>query len=143
MSFNFFSFPRQQQPSGPGTTSTKLSTTPPRPLATRPWAAAMPTLLSHSAFNKLLSPVLVAPVLPYGAPVAVSPLERFLGSINLKRHLTRVVVSDTKVSVVSYVLSSYSNNSNINNNNNNNNNNNKDNNNSVNNWLYSDSCVLL
>ena len=67
---------------------------PSRQLPQRPWAASIPTVLSHDAFNKLLSPV--APSMPGLA--SISPLEHFLGCVSLSRHMRRVVQSDDSVS---------------------------------------------
>ena len=80
-----------QAPSGTGL---KQPTTPPRPMTARTWAATVPTILSHAAFTKLCSPVPVLTSVRRGPPVMLSPLERFLCCMHLKRHLTRVIQSE-------------------------------------------------
>ena len=78
----------------------KQPTTPPRPLTARTWAATVPTILSHKALIKLCTPVPVPCSVRHGPPVMVSPLERFLCCMHLKRHLTRCIQDElsTKVS---------------------------------------------
>ncbi|XP_031550485.1 mediator of RNA polymerase II transcription subunit 14-like [Actinia tenebrosa] len=62
-------------------------TTPPRPLIAKPWASTTPTILSHTAFNRLCSPV-------HRYDRNVSHLEMFLGSMFLKKHLCRAIQGD-------------------------------------------------
>ena len=83
--------PTPQAPSGTGL---KQPTTPPRPMTARTWAATVPTILSHAAFTKLCSPAPVLTSVRRGPPVMLSPLERFLCCMQLKRHLTRVIQSE-------------------------------------------------
>lgn len=66
---------------------------PPRMLSQRSWAASIPTILSHDAFNKLLSPCL----LPGMNFLPASPLERFLGCVYFRRHLPRVMQGETSL----------------------------------------------
>lgn len=63
-----------------------------RMLPQRAWAASIPTLLSHDAFDTLLTPNR-----PQGLPytVSLSPLERFLGSVYLRRNLPRLIQSES------------------------------------------------
>lgn len=62
-------------------------------LPQRSWAASIPTLLSHDALAKLLTQTPLTQ--PGGSPSApCSPLERFLGSVFLRRHMQRLVQSD-------------------------------------------------
>ncbi|XP_023219267.1 mediator of RNA polymerase II transcription subunit 14-like [Centruroides sculpturatus] len=71
-----------------------------RVLPQRSWAAAIPTLLTHKAYDLLCSPSpLPNPSLPCGTMVdsrmsAYSPLERFLGCLFMRRNLHRVIQSD-------------------------------------------------
>ncbi|XP_022785059.1 mediator of RNA polymerase II transcription subunit 14-like isoform X3 [Stylophora pistillata] len=78
----------QPMPSGTGL---KQPTTPPRPLTARTWAATVPTILSHKALIKLCTPVPVPCSVRHGPPAMVSPLERFLCCMQLKRYLTRII----------------------------------------------------
>lgn len=74
-----------------------------RMLPQRAWAASIPTLLSHDAFDTLLTPNR-----PQGLPytVSLSPLERFLGSVYLRRNLPRLIQSES-VSHDLLILSQY------------------------------------
>ncbi len=67
-------------------------------LPQRSWAASIPTLLSHEAFIKLLTQTPVSST--HGVPPSVPccPLERFLGSVFLRKHMQRVVTSEESVS---------------------------------------------
>ena len=76
---------------------------PSKILPQRSWAASIPTLLSHDALNKLLSPC----PLPQSSGAAAgaasvttlcSPLERFLCCVYYLRHLKRVIPSVENVS---------------------------------------------
>lgn len=84
------SLPFRQNPpvSGP-----RQPTTPPRPLIARPWASTTPTILSHTAFNRLCSPVV-----RYDRNVC--QLEMFLGSMFLKKHLCRAIQGDELVNIL-------------------------------------------
>lgn len=69
---------------------------PSRILPQRAWAAAVPTLLSHEGLTKLLT----ASMLPgYTQFLPASPLERFFACVHLRRHMQRVIQSETPVSV--------------------------------------------
>ena len=68
---------------------------PSRILPQRAWAAAMPTLLSHEAFDTLLNPSILQQ-LPFHIPL--SPLERFLGCNFIRRHLLRMITIEKHVS---------------------------------------------
>lgn len=77
---------------------------PPRKLPQRPWAASIPTILTHSALHILLLP---SPTPGLAAALAgsylCSPLERFLGSVNMRRHLQRIIQQET-VRIQSYIF---------------------------------------
>ncbi|XP_041355183.1 mediator of RNA polymerase II transcription subunit 14-like isoform X2 [Gigantopelta aegis] len=63
---------------------------PSRVLPQRSWAASVPLLLSHEAFNNMLTPTSLS-----GAQfLMVSPLERFFGCIFLKKQLSRNVQTE-------------------------------------------------
>ncbi|XP_025098562.1 mediator of RNA polymerase II transcription subunit 14-like isoform X2 [Pomacea canaliculata] len=66
---------------------------PSRILPQRAWAAAVPTLLSHEMLTKLLtaSPLQGTQFLP------ASPLERFFACVHLRRHMQRVIQSETSL----------------------------------------------
>lgn len=64
---------------------------PSRMLPQRTWAASVPTPLSHDALCKLLTPVSVNGQQP------CCPLERFLASVFLRRHLLRIMQSADNV----------------------------------------------
>ncbi|EDO35223.1 predicted protein [Nematostella vectensis] len=83
--------PKYRQ-SGAVAVTSKLPTTPPRPLIARGWALTTPTILSHAAFTKLCSPVMSV-----GRHGNVSPLEMFMGSMFLKKHFSRAAASDDLV----------------------------------------------
>ncbi|KAM9319514.1 mediator of RNA polymerase II transcription subunit 14 [Gastrophryne carolinensis] len=69
---------------------------PPRKLPQRSWAASIPTILTHSALHVLLLP---SPTPGLSSALAgsylCSPLERFLGSVNMRRHLQRIIQQET------------------------------------------------
>ncbi|XP_014787686.1 mediator of RNA polymerase II transcription subunit 14 [Octopus bimaculoides] len=67
----------------------------PRMLPQRSWAASIPTILSHEAFSKLLTPC----PLPGMNFLPASPLERFLGCVYFRRHLPRVIQGESSVSI--------------------------------------------
>lgn len=68
---------------------------PSRILPQRSWAASVPTLLSHDALFKLLTPGLLPGMSGLvGATAMCCPLERFLGCVFLRRHMVRVVQSE-------------------------------------------------
>ncbi|XP_059480317.1 mediator of RNA polymerase II transcription subunit 14 isoform X2 [Neocloeon triangulifer] len=67
-----------------------------RILPQRSWAGAVPTLLTHEALDLLCTP---APLLqtaqgPVSTLIEPSPLERFLGSLYLRRQLQRFIQSE-------------------------------------------------
>ena len=67
----------------------------PRVLPQRSWAGAVPTLLTHEALELLCAP---SPH-PSGLPGPdISPLERFLGCVYMKRQLQRFIQIDDSVS---------------------------------------------
>ncbi|XP_015252711.1 PREDICTED: mediator of RNA polymerase II transcription subunit 14 isoform X2 [Cyprinodon variegatus] len=74
---------------------------PPRKLPQRPWAASIPTILSHNALHVLLlpspTPCLVAGL---AGSYLCSPLERFLGSVIMRRHLQRIIQQEANLSIV-------------------------------------------
>ena len=73
---------------------------PSRILPQRSWAASVPTLLSHDALFKLLTPgLLPAGSNTGGATALCCPMERFLGCVFLRRHMGRVVQSEESVSI--------------------------------------------
>ncbi|XP_005108274.1 mediator of RNA polymerase II transcription subunit 14 [Aplysia californica] len=72
---------------------------PSRILPQRAWAASIPTILSHKGFNTLLTPT---PEPQQGAvqhPPA-SPLERFFACIIMRKHMVRVVNSESTITSV-------------------------------------------
>lgn len=80
----------------PGVSPAASST---RVLPQRSWAAAIPTVLTHKAFDLLCSPSPLSNTMPCGAIVdsrlsMYSPLERFLGCLFMRRNLHRVIQSD-------------------------------------------------
>ncbi|XP_056414910.1 mediator of RNA polymerase II transcription subunit 14 isoform X2 [Hyla sarda] len=81
-----------------GTSSQSLPTNmpPPRKLPQRPWAASIPTILTHSALHVLLLPSPTPGLAPaLAGSYLCSPLERFLGSVNMRRHLQRIIQQET------------------------------------------------
>ncbi|KAG8450511.1 hypothetical protein GDO86_002968 [Hymenochirus boettgeri] len=81
-----------------GTSSQSLPTNmpPPRKLPQRSWAASIPTILTHSALHVLLLPSPTPGLSPtLAGSYLCSPLERFLGSVNMRRHLQRIIQQET------------------------------------------------
>ncbi|XP_058042170.1 mediator of RNA polymerase II transcription subunit 14 isoform X5 [Ahaetulla prasina] len=69
---------------------------PPRKLPHRSWAASIPTILTHSALNVLLLPSPTPGLMPgLAGSYLCSPLERFLGSVIMRRHLQRIIQQET------------------------------------------------
>ncbi|XP_064134218.1 mediator of RNA polymerase II transcription subunit 14 isoform X3 [Loxodonta africana] len=69
---------------------------PPRKLPQRSWAASIPTILTHSALNILLLPSPTPGLVPgLAGSYLCSPLERFLGSVIMRRHLQRIIQQET------------------------------------------------
>lgn len=77
---------------------------PPRKLPQRPWAASIPTILSHNALHVLLLPSPTPCMVPgLAGSYLCSPLERFLGSVIMRRHLQRIIQQEATVSVSSVI----------------------------------------
>ncbi|XP_064413391.1 mediator of RNA polymerase II transcription subunit 14 isoform X2 [Latimeria chalumnae] len=77
-----------------GTSSQTMPTNmpPPRKLPQRSWAASIPTILTHSALHVLLLPSPTPGLVPgLAGSYLCSPLERFLGSVIMRRHLQRII----------------------------------------------------
>ncbi|XP_031442730.1 mediator of RNA polymerase II transcription subunit 14 isoform X1 [Clupea harengus] len=75
---------------------------PPRKLPQRSWAASIPTILTHSALHMLLLPSQTpcqVPGLAAGSYLC-SPLERFLGSVIMRRHLQRIIQLEPALNIV-------------------------------------------
>lgn len=73
---------------------------PPRLLPQRPWAASIPTILTHNALHVLLLPSPTPCLVPgLAGSYLCSPLERFLGSVIMRRHLQRIIQQEPNVSV--------------------------------------------
>lgn len=72
---------------------------PPRKLPQRPWAASIPTILTHNALHVLLLPSPTPCLVPgLAGSYLCSPLERFLGSVIMRRHLQRIIQQEANVS---------------------------------------------
>ncbi|KAJ1119040.1 hypothetical protein NDU88_007226 [Pleurodeles waltl] len=81
-----------------GTSSQVMPTNmpPPRKLPQRSWAASIPTILTHSALHVLLLPSPTPGLVPaLAGSYLCSPLERFLGSVNMRRHLQRIIQQES------------------------------------------------
>ncbi|XP_078476076.1 LOW QUALITY PROTEIN: mediator of RNA polymerase II transcription subunit 14-like [Lampetra planeri] len=78
-----------------------LACAPGRKLPQRSWAGAIPSLLSHNALHLLLCPS-PTPGLPpaLAGSYLCSPLERFLGSVYMRRHLQRVIKQEDALHLV-------------------------------------------
>ncbi|MFT7799734.1 mediator of RNA polymerase II transcription subunit 14-like [Arapaima gigas] len=75
---------------------------PPRKLPQRSWAASIPTVLTHSALHVLLLPSPTPCLVPgLAGSYLCSPLERFLGSVIMRRHLQRIIQQETNLNIVS------------------------------------------
>ncbi|XP_073523378.1 mediator of RNA polymerase II transcription subunit 14 isoform X3 [Phyllobates terribilis] len=86
--------PNFSSPHGSQTLPTNMP--PPRKLPQRPWAASIPTILTHSALHVLLLPSPTPGLAPaLAGSYLCSPLERFLGSVNMRRHLQRIIQQET------------------------------------------------
>lgn len=71
---------------------------PPRKLPQRPWAASIPTILTHNALHVLLLPSPTPCLVPgLAGSYLCSPLERFLGSVIMRRHLQRIIQQEANV----------------------------------------------
>uniref|UniRef100_A0A8C2ZX29 Mediator of RNA polymerase II transcription subunit 14 n=1 Tax=Cyclopterus lumpus TaxID=8103 RepID=A0A8C2ZX29_CYCLU len=74
---------------------------PPRKLPQRPWAASIPTILTHNALHVLLLPSPTPCLVPgLAGSYLCSPLERFLGSVIMRRHLQRIIQQESNLSIV-------------------------------------------
>uniref|UniRef100_A0A8C7XEE0 Mediator of RNA polymerase II transcription subunit 14 n=1 Tax=Oryzias sinensis TaxID=183150 RepID=A0A8C7XEE0_9TELE len=74
---------------------------PPRKLPQRPWAASIPTILTHSALHVLLLPSPTPCLVPgLAGSYLCSPLERFLGSVIMRRHLQRIIQQEPNLTIV-------------------------------------------
>uniref|UniRef100_A0A3Q3IFE7 Mediator of RNA polymerase II transcription subunit 14 n=1 Tax=Monopterus albus TaxID=43700 RepID=A0A3Q3IFE7_MONAL len=83
-----------------GTSSQVLPTSmpPPRLLPQRPWAASIPTILTHNALHVLLLPSPTPCLVPgLAGSYLCSPLERFLGSVIMRRHLQRIIQQELSI----------------------------------------------
>ncbi|XP_011487592.1 mediator of RNA polymerase II transcription subunit 14 isoform X2 [Oryzias latipes] len=86
-----------------GTSSQVMPTSmpPPRKLPQRPWAASIPTILTHSALHVLLLPSPTPCLVPgLAGSYLCSPLERFLGSVIMRRHLQRIIQQEANLTIV-------------------------------------------
>lgn len=78
---------------------------PPRKLPQRPWAASIPTILTHNALHVLLLPSPTPCLVPgLAGSYLCSPLERFLGSVIMRRHLQRIIQQEANVNVAQNIL---------------------------------------
>lgn len=78
---------------------------PPRKLPQRPWAASIPTILTHNALHVLLLPSPTPCLVPgLAGSYLCSPLERFLGSVIMRRHLQRIIQQEPNVSIAQIIL---------------------------------------
>uniref|UniRef100_A0A672R4J8 Mediator of RNA polymerase II transcription subunit 14 n=1 Tax=Sinocyclocheilus grahami TaxID=75366 RepID=A0A672R4J8_SINGR len=74
---------------------------PPRKLPQRSWAASIPTILTHSKLHVLLLPSSIpCPVPGLAGSYLCSPLERFLGSVIMRRHLQRIIQLEPNLTIV-------------------------------------------
>lgn len=69
-----------------------------RVLPARSWAGAVPTLLTNEALDTLCRPS-PHPQKEINGP-ELSPLERFLGCVSMRRHLQRFIQSEDCVSLI-------------------------------------------
>ncbi|KAG8000552.1 Mediator of RNA polymerase II transcription subunit 14, partial [Nibea albiflora] len=86
---------------GLGSQVMPTSMPPPRKLPQRPWAASIPTTLTHNALHVLLLPSPTPCLVPgLAGSYLCSPLERFLGSVIMRRHLQRIIQQEANLSIV-------------------------------------------
>lgn len=83
-----------------------------RMLPQRPWAAALPTLLTPQGFDLMCRPNSTIENMQNiasnnNAYFSLSQLERFLGCVFIRRHLQRVISNDDNVSTLTLVSHSY------------------------------------
>ncbi|KAK2850101.1 hypothetical protein Q7C36_008884 [Tachysurus vachellii] len=86
-----------------GTSSQVMPTSmpPPRKLPQRSWAASIPTILTHNALHVLLLPSPTMCLVPgLAGSYLCSPLERFLGSVIMRRHLQRIIQLESNLTIV-------------------------------------------
>ncbi|XP_072542287.1 mediator of RNA polymerase II transcription subunit 14 isoform X2 [Salminus brasiliensis] len=86
-----------------GTSSQVMPTSmpPPRKLPQRSWAASIPTILTHNALHVLLLPSPTMCLVPgLAGSYLCSPLERFLGSVIMRRHLQRIIQLEANLTIV-------------------------------------------
>ncbi|XP_041115002.1 mediator of RNA polymerase II transcription subunit 14-like isoform X1 [Polyodon spathula] len=86
-----------------GTSSQTMPTNmpPPRKLPQRSWAASIPTILNHNALHVLLLPSPTPCLVPgLAGSYLCSPLERFLGSVIMRRHLQRIIQQEPNLQIV-------------------------------------------
>ncbi|KAJ8282530.1 hypothetical protein COCON_G00050490 [Conger conger] len=86
-----------------GTSSQAMSSNmaPHRRLPQRSWAASIPTVLTHSALHVLLLPSPTPCLVPgLAASYLCSPLERFLGSVIMRRHLQRIIQQEPNLNIL-------------------------------------------
>ncbi|XP_029113974.1 mediator of RNA polymerase II transcription subunit 14-like isoform X2 [Scleropages formosus] len=79
---------------GPSSQAMPTNMPPPRKLPQRSWAASIPTVLTHTSLHVLLlpSPMPASCLVPgLAGSYLCSPLERFLGSVIMRRHLQRII----------------------------------------------------
>ncbi|XP_070537690.1 mediator of RNA polymerase II transcription subunit 14-like isoform X2 [Ptychodera flava] len=87
--------PMMHSPGGATSLLPAALTSPPfRILPQRSWAASIPTLLSHEALHSLFTPSPPPGVIGGPSSYMCCPMERFLGSVFMKRHLHRVIQTD-------------------------------------------------
>ncbi|KAM6986472.1 mediator of RNA polymerase II transcription subunit 14 isoform 2-T2 [Aplochiton taeniatus] len=87
--------------SGPSSQVMTSSMPPPRRLPQRSWAASIPTILTHNALHVLLLPSPTPSLMPgLAGSYLCSPLERFLGSVIMRRHLQRIIQLEPNLSIV-------------------------------------------
>ncbi|KAM9342551.1 mediator of RNA polymerase II transcription subunit 14 isoform 2-T2 [Pholidichthys leucotaenia] len=86
---------------GPSSQVMPTSMPPPRKLPQRPWAASIPTILTHNALHVLLLPSPTPCHIPgLAGSYLCSPLERFLGSVIMRRHLQRIIQQEPNLTIV-------------------------------------------
>lgn len=90
---------------GLGSQIMPTSMPPPRKLPQRPWAASIPTILTHNALHVLLLPSPTPCLVPgLAGSYLCSPLERFLGSVIMRRHLQRIIQQEANVRAFENIL---------------------------------------
>ncbi|XP_036401903.1 mediator of RNA polymerase II transcription subunit 14-like [Megalops cyprinoides] len=86
---------------GTSSQATPSSMLPPRKLPQRSWAASIPTVLTHSALHVLLLPSPTPSLVPgLAGSYLCSPLERFLGSVIMRRHLQRIIQQEPSLTIL-------------------------------------------